>query len=260
MAWRLKTLLGLAAVALLATGTAAGSISNIIFQVAASNANGSSASYSVTASDLVPDPSTGGVKWTMPAGGVELWDGSDLIAKINAATLKIVDDYQNAPRLIMNFEVLAGLSDVTMLIDSALVSFQPISGALSAGRATAGYTLTDFNDGIPAVLQGLDPANQLGMFTAQYNGPLPNGGTEFANLVAGMSVDSGGTVTGSEVFPPVGVWEPIGEDVMDISFFNGFTLTANDLMSGQTSFVVIPEPAGVLVWAAFCALSIVRRR
>lgn len=232
--------------ALLATGVALASVSPVIFRIEATNGINSDF-YEVTSDQLVPDPVTGGQKWVL-AGPYELGPVSDLIATLNSATLTLVDDPLNTPRLLMNFEVLCGETDATFLVESALVSFPTLPANESRARATAGFTLTDYNDGIPAALEGMDPANGLGIFTAQYNGFVPDG-VEFANLVAGLYTDSGGTVTANQKKPPTG-FEYLGVGVYDISTMNAFTLTANDLMSGQTSFFVMPEPLSALLLAA----------
>jgi hypothetical protein len=241
---------------LVLTPVAQAGISNVIFRVEASNTAGSNAVYEVDSSQLVPDPTTGGQKWTLPAGGVELWDGTDLIAKINTATLKVVDDATNFPRILLNFEILAGTSDATFLTQSPVVSFTPVSSVLAAGKANAGFTLTDQNDGIPAVLNGLGGA---GIYTAQYNGPLPSGGTVFANLVPGLTATGGATTAASDALPATG-FLPIGEAVYDISLTNDFTLTANDLMSGQVAFFLTPEPTAISLLTLGLLTVVWRRR
>jgi hypothetical protein len=181
-----------------------------------------------------------------------------LVATLNYATLTVVDTW-SYPRIIMNYEILAGESNGTFMVKSPLVSFPTIPGVVSKGRATVGYTLSDFSDGIPAKLEGLDPGAGLGIFTAQYNGFVPNG-TEFANLIEQLATDNGGTLTATAAQPPVGTWLNIGVDVYDSSVSHGFTLTANDLMSGTNTFVVTPEPAAFgLMALGVVGLSLRRR-
>ncbi len=246
-------------VGLLVAPMASADISETIFNLAVTNTNGSSATFSVPSTALEPDPGTGGYIWELEFAE-ELWDfnNNDLVATLNQATVRIVEDSNSFPRIISNFQINNGEADSEFLVESPVVSFDPIlPAAYSEGRATASFTLTDHNDGIPAELAGLDPDNGLGIFTAYYNG-YP-AGTEFANLVAYMSVDNGGSESASQAFPPVGTWAPIGVDVNDISFNNAFTLTGSDQMSGQTSFMVTPEPGALMLLGVGLAF-LARRR
>jgi hypothetical protein len=236
----------------LAVSAASASVSPVIFQIVASNVNGST-TFSVPSTDLVSDPP--GQRWILPAP-VNLSTPGNFIGTLTAATLRIVDDSQNFPRILLNFELYAGDLDAQFVVTSPLIYGLTLPAALSQGRATAGFTLTDYSDGVPAELRGLGAPGH-GIFTADYNGMVPTG-TEFANLVAGLSVDGGGTVTASESQPPVG-WLAIGQDVHDISDMFGFTLTARDLMSTSTTYVVTPEP-GALALLALGLLGIVARR
>jgi len=234
----------------LATATAAvAGVSPVIFRIQATNANGT-ATFSVPATALVPDPGTGGQRWAL-GGPVTLASGSNVIATLNMANVRLVDNRLNIPRVIVNFEIANGDLDATFAVESAVVDFLPIPAALSEGRATAGFTLTDFNDGVPASLQG--PGGGAGIFTGFYNGS-----TVFANLIAGLSVNNGGTVTGTGKVPAVGTWQDIPVAVTDISLRNDFTLTARDSMSAQTQILVTPEPAALALVA--CGLLLARRR
>jgi hypothetical protein len=227
------------------------SVSDVIFQINASNANGSTV-FTVHAIDLVPAPP--GQAWTLPAP-VQLSSGSGLIGTLDMATLLIVDDPHNFPRILLNFDLYAADLDAQFVVTSPLIGFPTLPAALAQGRATAGLTLTDYSDGIPAVLGGLPSGH--GIFTADYNGMVP-GGTEFANLLPGLTATDGGTASGSAAQPPSG-WLSIGQDVHDISLMFGFTLTARDSMSATDTYVVTPEP-GALALLALGVLGIVARR
>jgi hypothetical protein len=241
---------------MLAAPAAMADVSDTIFRIEATSTLGN-AVLEVGSDQLVPDPATGGQRWELPAA-YDLWGTTELIARLEQATVRIVDDPTNVPRILVNFTIIAGAADAEFLVNSPVVSFAPLPAALSAGNATAGFTLTDYNDGVLAELSGMDPDNALGIFTAQYNG-YP-AGTVFANLVPYLSVGDGGTDSASDAVPPVGTWQPIGVDVTDIAFDNAFTLTALDSMSGQTSFLVIPEPVGSLALLAAGGIAMLRRR
>lgn len=238
---------------LLAASTAGAGISPVIFRIDVSNAGGS-AYYEATSGDLVPDPGIGGYRWVLPAYQ-DLDSGGNLIAVLNAATLRVVDNPAGFPRVILNFDLLAGAQDLDVTVKSALVSFSPLPAALAAGRASVGFTLTDYVDGVPAQIAG---PGGMGMFTAQYNGFVP-GGTTFANLIPLVTAGVGSSTSVNDAVPPAS-FALIGQAVSDISVMYEFSMTAMDLMSGQSTYVVTPEPAGLALFGmAGLALALRRR-
>jgi hypothetical protein len=242
-------LVTLAAALLLATSAVA-SVSPVIFQINASNVNGST-SFSVSSANLVPDPATGGQKWILPAAQVLQSGPTNIIGTLNSATLRVVDNVLNTPRVLLNFEVLGGDLNATFTVTSAQVSFPTLPASQTTARFTCGTTLTDYNDGVAAVLQGLGAPVGPGIFTADYNGFVP-GGVQFANLITGLTTTGGGTVTANDKKPATG-FQALGVNLTDISTMSAFTLTAADLMSGQSNFFVTPEPASVgLLLTALC--------
>lgn len=240
----------LAGLVLATASVAVAGVSPVIFRIEASNANGSTF-FEVTSASLVPDPGTGGQTWSL-GGPVTLADGPNVIATLNNANVRLVDVNTNIPRVIVNFDIAGGDLNANFVVKSAVVDFLTIPAFLSVGRATAGFTLTDFNDGVPASLQG--PGGGAGIFTAYYNGA-----TVFANLIAGLAVNNGGTVTATGKEPAIGTWADIPVAVSDISLRNEFSLTALDLMSAQTQILVMPEPATFALIAAGALLAIRRR-
>jgi hypothetical protein len=229
-----------------------GNVSGFIIDITASNSSGTD-SFSVPLGDLVSDPDGG--HWALPLGGHVLSTPGNVIATLNAATLRYVDNPLNIPRILMSFEIVAGNLNTTIGVKSPLVSFPTLPASSSQGRATAGFTLSDYSDGVPASLEGL---SGFGMFTADYNGFVP-GGTQFANLVPGpLTATDGGTAVANGVLPPVGTWQTIGVGVNDISLMEAFTLTGKDLMSTTNSFLVMPEPTA-LALLALGALALRRR-
>lgn len=154
------------------------------------------------------------------------------------------------PFVNLNFAVSAEQEDTFFSITSALLSFDGIVNPV--GRATAGITVTDGVDIDGATLSG-----ELEGFSyqAQYNGfPV---GTTFATLIPQVMAGPGGSQTESDSEPAAG-FTPIAEPVSDISAEFAFTLSANDVASGTSLFVVIPEPASALLLVA--ALGLIRRR
>lgn len=249
-----------AGVLFLAVGTAQASYSPVVFRIEVSNALGSD-SFEVSSADLVPD--TVGKKWILPMGEeLSSGGGSNVIANLLSATLRVHDanTLQSGPFVIMNFQLRAGELNTTVHVQSALVSFAAIPAAEAEAKATAGYSLTDWNDGIPATLQSLNPTSGQGMYTARYNPTVQNpmNGVVFANLVNEVSIDAGGSGSVSDAQPPMG-WAPVGAAVSAIGATHDFTLTARDLMTGQSTFAVKPEP-GALAGLLLAVAGLARRR
>ena len=86
-------------------------------------------------------------------------------------------------------------------------------------------------------------------------GPM---GTTFAEGIYSMSAGMLETVTEDFDHPESG-FLPIGETVNDMSSLVSFTLSAQDLASGTSSYVIVPEPASLAV-LALGALALLRRR
>lgn len=160
--------------------------------------------------------------------------------------------YYEDPQVSLDFSVMAGPSDTMFVIDSALLSFPTITGA--EGRASAAYSLSDLN-GNGAALSGT-ASGGVG-YLAQYNGFVP-GGTTFAGLISGLSVATPfGSDSTSEAEPSSG-FALIGDPISDMSVRAAFSLSAGDLASGTTTFVVVPEPTTCLLLCG--GLLLIRRR
>ncbi len=245
---------------LAATTAAQAAISTEILRIEATNSLGT-AELVVPATALSPITGvSGGWTWTQ-SGAVDLveqFNPANIVATLNSATVTVVDDPFNVPRVMVNFEVRAMDFDVTFVVKSAQVSFPAMLAAETMGRSTAGYTLTDYDDGVDAVMESMDPPNLLGMMSSYYNGDDASG-TQHADLITGLAVDNGGTVTASGAEPTVGVWDPLGESVSSIYVHSEFTLTALDLGSGNTAMFVMPEP-GTFIAFGLAAFGLLRRR
>jgi hypothetical protein len=237
-----------AAVTLLVGAPAIADISDIVFEIQATNAQG-------TATFQVPLTAGSGnsdyYSWSSNQT-IELRDGQELIGSLASGRVDVFSD----PAISLNFSMQAGTTPTTFTVKSALLSFPTVTGA--SGRASAGINLTDF-DGDGASLTALAPLT--GAYLANYNGFVPGGAT-FANMIAQISVDGinnpFGTSTGGGMQPAVG-YMPIGAPVSNISTQISFMVSANDLASGTSVFEVIPEPTSVLLLAAGLVL-VARRR
>ncbi len=193
--------------------------------------------------------------WTLPEGeDLEFWSNDTFLGSLTEFEASIVGD----PEVNLNFSVQSGLSDTTFHIASALFDdFEPITNA--EGYAHASYTLTDFDAG-SATLTGV--GNTGGAYLAQYNGwagnPMGPAGTTFAEGIYSMSAGFLETVTEDYNRPESG-YLAIDETVESMSSLVSFVLTAQDLASGTTNFVIVPEP-GALALLALGAVAFLRRR
>ena len=174
-----------------------------------------------------------------------------LVATVESASYLLVDSAQ----VNLSFSVAAGSTDTLFQITSALMPVDPpISPA--QGAASAAFTVTDF-DGDGATLTGSAGAGGDKAYLAHYNGFVP-AGTAFAELISDVTATAWATGDSFENFPAVG-YAPIADPVTDISAMVSFELSANDLASGTTDFVIVPE-ASSLALLALGAIGLLRRR
>jgi len=165
-----------------------------------------------------------------------------VVAVLNPDERETGVEYIDDPVIGLIFSVQAGAATTTFTITSALLSFAPL---VAEGRATAGFSLTDF-DGDGATLTGIgDPQGTQGGYLAQYNGFAGTlSGTTFAELIPSMSATAYATTTGSDAVPQVG-FNSIAAPTFDMSVMISFNLSPNDLASGTSVFVLQQRPLGV---------------
>ncbi len=231
-----------------ATGVAWADVPEVVFEITAQSGP-LGASYSVLAEWGEYDPATQTWTYAMPEA-FEFWADDVFLGSLDTFTAEIVGD----PEVNLTFAVQAGSADIDFHIASALLSdFDPIVNA--SGYARASYTLTDF-DGGSATLTGIGDTG--GAYLAQYNGwaGTPEG-TTFGEGIYSMSAGFLETVTMDYAYPETG-YMPIGDTVVDMSALVSFGLTAQDLASGTSSYV-IPEPGGALALLTI-GLAAARRR
>jgi hypothetical protein len=236
----------------LSLGVASADVPDVVFEIQAVSGQ-FGASFEVLAEWGDYDPATQTWTWTLPEA-VEFWDGGAFLGSLDGFYGKIVAD----PEVNLSFAVQSGPGNTDFYIASALLGdFDPIDDA--AGHASASFTLTDF-DGGSATLTGIGDTG--GGYLAQYNGWAgdPFGGpqgTTFAEGIFSMSAGFLDTVTEDFAHPESG-WVDIGETVNDMSSLVSFTLSAQDLASG-TSTYVIPEPGALALLALGCVVLLRRR-
>ena len=190
----------------------------------------------------------GNFYWTLEAA-VEIYsDNGLMLATLSQASLIVIAD----PIISMNFNVQASNQNTIFSVTSGLLSFPEISNPI--GRASAGVTVTDLNgDGATLAPDGGS------MYASRYNGDYPNG-TPFADLL-NNPVMASAFDTGSDdaEYPGGGNFVSIGEPIQSMSAAWTFTLSAFDVASGTSTFVVLPTPAG-LGLLGVAGLAVLRRR
>jgi hypothetical protein len=233
-------------------GVASADVPDVVFEITA-EAYPYAATFSVLAEWGEYDPETQIWTWTL-TDPVEFRQGNNLLGTLEEFSVMVAGD----PEVHLDFAVQAGPSDTDFHIASALLSdFDPITNA--EGYANASFSLTDF-DGGSASLAGIGETG--GGYLAQYNGWAgdPGGplGATFAEGIFGMSAGFLETTTVDFSEPGSG-YLPIADPVTDMSSLVSFTLSSQDLASGTSSYVIVPEPATVTL-VALGALALLRRR
>jgi hypothetical protein len=224
------------------------------FRIEATGQNGTGY-WELPASALPPPDANGMTDWTLSSPYTIRNGAGEALGRVDTMQIQVVND----PVINIIFGVVALGVNQTFTISSALLAFPAI--AMPEGRATAGVTVTDdlsFPDGASAT--PVVPATKL--YQATYNGLVP-GGTTFATLVGPVVAGVGDTNTVNESFPAApGVFQLIGVPVSDMSARFNFTLSANDLASGTSSYAIrefIPTP-GAVTLLGLAGLVIARRR
>jgi MYXO-CTERM domain-containing protein len=241
-----------AGLAALATGAAAmADISETVFVIQATNANGT-ATYVADFNQGRMDHA-GTYQWQLPQSMALRSDSGVPIAMLNQAVIV----GHNDPSVNLSFNVFSGAIETTFTITSATVSFASITGA--EGRTSASVSITDLNgDGVTMHNSGGNP----GAFSAFYNG-APPGGTVFHDLFSSPITTpiAGNTMTSAEDFPGGGSFANISGAVTSISSRFQFTLSPNDMASGTSVFTVqqVPTP-GAMALLGLGGLIAARRR
>lgn len=189
----------------------------------------------------------------------QMFYGSDgsFLGALNPGGQTSSIEYIADPVVNLSFSVQAGNSTTSFTIASALLSFPTIAAA--QGRASVGFSITDFSGGDGATLTGTGGHSGTAGYVAQYNGFAgTNSGTSFAEVLGSLSAGPFLTATDSANVPAAG-YTAIGS-VSDMSTVVSFTLSAGDFASGTSTFEIIPEPTTGLLLIAAAGVLFGRRR
>ena len=237
--------MGLLALTALIASPAAAGINGSAYVISASSASG-------TASWAVPAPTGDNHYWDWSTTQrIEMRDPSsgNLVAVLNPNNEGCSVNYVDDPVIGLGFTVSAGAVATHFTISSGTLSF-PVLAAAEA-RASAAYTLTDL-DGDGATLT---PASGPKSYTASYNG-----GTTFATLISAFASPAFTSTPSSESNPVGPGFVPLGVGISSMQADIEFTLSARDMASGTTVFVVQQRPVPVepTTWGRIKALSMAR--
>ncbi len=199
-------------------------VPDVVFEITAT-AGLSSAEYEVLADWGAYDQDSETWTWTLPETH-EFRSAGTFLGDLDEFNATIVED----PELLSSFVVQAGPGSTQCHIGSGLLDdFDPMVNPV--GWVSVAFALTDSNG---------DGATLEGTYIAQYNGwaGAPGGpqGTTFAECIFSMTAGPFETVTATCDVPPA----PIPGAIDDMSALASFQLSACDIASGTSTFVITP--------------------
>jgi hypothetical protein len=233
--------LGLLALGAVFVTTASADIYGVAYSLTATSAAG-------TATYTIPAPEGENYYWNWSTTQrIEMRDPSsdNLVATLNPRNEGCSVSYLEDPVIGFAFAVQAGAAPTAFSFSSGSLAFAAIPAP--EGRASAAYTVTDFNgDGVSLTLV---PGPKS--YHATYNG-----GTPFADLIDPFGAGSFSSGTLSESNPAGPGFLPIGVAASSMQVDADFVLTPFDLASGTSVYVIQARPVPVepTTWSHIKAL------
>jgi hypothetical protein len=164
-------------------------------------------------------------------------------------------EFHNDPEVHLNFAVTAGTTDTVFQFTTSEATFATIYDPL--GKSEVGINVSDRNHNgatlsLIAPLAGTSQSYVNGLPPPPYGG---GAGSLFSDILAGPIV---APVNGTQSQQDTTAgFVPIGGAASSMSAQLNFRLTARDLASGSSTFVIMPEPSGLLLLGL---LALLRRR
>jgi len=232
----------------------ADSVSPIAFRIDASNGDGSGFAE-IPLSDFTWNGTLNRYSWS-PSMPLEIWGDNPTEPVATLPTATLIYQFGATKRIGITFNIDAGTTDTIISFRSGLMGFDTVSGALAKARATAAIGVSNFNgDGIGRI-EEYPTGTGNGIYETFYDG---DPGTRFVGLVSWADVGSGGGSASQNYPPGAGQYEPLGVGVDNIRTEFNFILTAGDRGSGNTQFIITPEPT-TLALIPLGVLLVLRRR
>jgi hypothetical protein len=240
---------------------ASADVGECLLEVTACNADGTCIGYCALYESSFTGYTSGGVQYYQLINDVNVMFGQEVVGTLHAydpdTGLPATNlEYHNDPEVHLNFALTAGTTDTIFQLTSSHVMFDTIYNPF--GKAEVGVNVTDRNHN-GATLSSVAPLT--GTSESYINGlpPAPYGsgtGSLWRDILAGPVIaPMNGTQSQSDTTGANPI--AIGTPVSSMSSQLNFRLSARDLASGSSTFVITPEPAGLLV--LLCGLALRRR-
>ncbi len=173
-----------------------------------------------------------------------------------------VDFDDNSPSRFgfdFDFSLVAGAGDVSVQVETGVLSFDPVLQSL--GRSDVGATLTDSSGSAPGATATGGFANGMS-FRALYDGTSIF--REYLDFSVPFAVGEDQSDSRADNMIPAGSFQPVGSDVTSLQVQYSFNVSANDQFSSNGTWVIqpaaIPAPSVSLLGLATLGLLPSRRR
>jgi len=224
--------------------------SECLLEVQACRPDGTCLAFCALTASFFDGHTEGGVEYYQLKNDVEIMSGETWVGTLvaqdpNTGAVTSLE-YHSDPEVHLNFALTAGTTDTTFQLTSSHVTFDTINNPF--GKAEVGVNVSDRNHN-GATLSRVSPL--IGTSESYVNGlpPAPYGsgtGSLWRDILAGPVIAPvNGTHSQSDTtgVDPIAIGMPVSSMCSQLNF----RLTALDLASGSSTFVITPEPAGLLV-------------